>query len=348
MAEEAVEENNATTEEPAEETTDETAEETTEETTGDLMDVDPDSVEKDFEDEESEDPQEGEQAEEPETDEEPEADEEPEEEVDVYEPAGELTQEQVESLPDSAVNEDGTVDAEQLVKQNLGFRQKMSDGTLEEAIEFYDEYGGEDVDEPTIEGDIPEEPDEYEVNLDVPEDEGVETDDSMIQTAKETAMDAGMTQEQFDKFVNNFDDNLKKNVADKLETSREEELKKLDDDVKKAERQAAEFKQKMENMRDRGLFTDEEYEEIRLTAGTAAGMKALQKVMAKNEDFNQIPTEQSSVGGETPQDIQDKIDRIMNEDAYWDQSDPEYQQKHKEVKKLREKQQKLKQRQAGR
>lgn len=260
-----------------------------------------------------------------------------------YEPAGEFTEDQIESLPDHMVNDDGTVDAEQLLKQNMGFREKQSDGTLEEAIEFYEEHNGEmeesddsdDTEESDVSEDVPETPDEYE--LKVTDDDGseMELDDQMESIVKEVGHEANMTQEQLNSFVNNWETTFNEKFTRDIDP--DEELSKLSDDPQEAQKMVNEVNQHIKNMKERGYITEDEYQEGLIMGGTAEGVSLLRKLMERNSDFEDIPTDQQSVGGESVEDIQSEIDELMQHEAYFDTGHPQHEKVNKEAQKLRQK-----------
>jgi hypothetical protein len=268
---------------------------------------------------------------------------------DVYEPAGQFTEDQIDSLPDHMVNDDGTVDAEQLLKQNMGFREKQSDGTLEEAIEFYEEHGGEieetdeseDSDDNESSADVPESPDEYEITMTDDDGNEMELDEQMESIVKEVGHEANMTEEQLNSFVNNWETTFNEKFTREIDP--DEELSKLSDDPQEAQKIVNEVNQHIKQMNERGYITDDEYEEGLIMGGTAEGVSLLRKLMERNSDFKDIPTDQQSVGGDSVQDINSEIEELMDHEAYSDPSHAKHQKVNEKADKLRRKRREMKQ-----
>jgi len=173
-------------------------------------------------------------------------------ETEVYEPAGELSQDQVESLPDHMVNDDGTVDAEELFKSQQGLREKLSesDDKSEEASE------SEETDEQeTVE--IPETPDEYEITIEDDEGNEVDVDDEIKPILQEAAHNSELTEEQLNEFVNNFENGFNENFTRNIDP--DEELSKISDDPQEAQKVVNEVNQRIQGMHERGFLSEEEF-----------------------------------------------------------------------------------------
>lgn len=265
------------------------------------------------------------------------------EETENYVPTGELSQEQVDSLPEHMITDDGKVDAEQLVKQNLGFRDKQSEGTLEEAIEFYEEYNGEfeDSDDDQDDGEqqeqanIPESPEDYDITVTNEDGEEVEMDDDVEPILRDVAHEAELSEDQLNEFVNNFERQFQENFTRSIDP--DEELSKISDDPQQAQKIVNEVNEKVKNYYERGFLTEDEYNEAIIMGGTAEGVSVLRKFMTRAEDMDEIPTGNTSVGGDSTEDLQKQINEVMDHPAYMDPSHPKHQEKVQEAEQLRQK-----------
>lgn len=270
-----------------------------------------------------------------------------------------------EKAPDHLLKDDGSINQEEVLKQNLGFRKKQSKGELEEAIEFYDEHKEdieelkelEEVDEDLSdleeneeeeveeseedeeevdedETDIPDDPSEYELTIYDDEDKDSQTsqDEMVIENAKEAAYEAGMTQDQFEQFVQKWEDGFQDKVEGNIDP--EEELKKLSDDKQEAKKMVNRVANYIEQKHEDGYLNDREYQEALFMAETAEGVSVLQKLMNKNQEVTDIPTDTESVGQESIQDKKQKLQELRKHDAYKDQHHPEHDKIVNKINKL--------------
>lgn len=252
------------------------------------------------------------------------------EEEKTYVPVGELSEEQVDSLADHMVDEDGNVDVNELYKSQQGLRETLAEDDTDE-----DDSDGEKSEEDNI----PDSKDDYVIEYEE-DGETKELDGDMGDIVKEAGLESGLTEEQLNNFLKEFDGNFTEQFTRNVDV--DEELKKLSDDPEQAKQMVHEVHQRIEGYKERGFLTDKEYQEAVYMGGTAEGLSVLRKFMARGEDFNEIPEDNSSVGGDSVDDINSQINELMDHEAYSDPSHKEHQRIVEEADKLRKKRRNLK------
>ncbi len=265
----------------------------------------------------------GEEPTEPET-----SEEDVEGEGDVFNVTGELTEDEISSLPEHMVDDEGNVDGKELYKSQRKVREVISksDGELDEILEKIENgeiKQEEETEEETEPTEVPESPDDYSLKMEG-EEEQKEIDPQMEELIKQSAHDAGLNNEQLNEFVNNFETNFEPMLP---EQDVEEELKKISDDEQKAREVINEQRNWIDGLKNQGFINEEEYEELMLLGGTAEGVRALQKLRTMTKGDN-IP-DSSSSNVEMNSKIE-KAKEMMKDPRYWpskSEFDPDYRDK---------------------
>lgn len=229
----------------------------------------------------------------------------------------------VNDIPPEAFNEDGQLDPEGLVEVRKDLRDRL-------ASEEEEGESDEDEENPS-DDDVPESPDDYEIDIEYDEDD--EINQKSMEVAKKSAHEADMTQEQFEQFVKNYEEKF---VDPMTEHEREQELKKISDDVKEAEKVVNQVNQQLQGLHNQGLLSESELQEAQRTARTAEQVNVYRKLFQKIKD-KPVPEDNSIQSGESISDLRAKEQEIMQKEGYNDPGHPNHENLNEKARKIREK-----------
>lgn len=148
----------------------------------------------------------------------------------------------------------------------------------------------------------PEKPDAYKL----PEAPGVGDDQPLTQWWRNFAHEAGLSQEQFEKAVANYTETIQATLP-----KPEEELAKLGENAKPRTEAVGLWAAK--------TFDAEEMDAIKRACTTAAGVRAMEKLMASAQGMP--PSERAFENGGPPQDDEAAIKSLMMDRRYWSPAD---------------------------
>ena len=177
----------------------------------------------------------------------------------------EITFERPEWYPDKFWNEDDGPDLENLVKSYNELQKKFSQGQHKA-------------------------PDEYDQSVFT--EAGIPEDDELYATYRDWAKENGVSQAAFNELAGKFIE-LAGSEAEQAQISHEEEYKKLGANADATIKSMTTWAQGLVN---KGVWGADDFEEFRIMAGTAQGMRALQKVRSYYGD-KAIPVDVGPVDG---------------------------------------------------
>lgn len=226
----------------------------------------------------------------------------------------------VQQVPDAEVasedviGQDGKVDVDTLIEQRSELRKRLSQQDSDSDGESTDDEEQETTDE----GEVPESPDEYDLDDEAAEELGIDKESDAFGVLKEAAHESELNTDQFENFVSTYLSKFNEQGVNQIDV--EEEKAKLADDAETAEAMINEARQWVDGLYQQGKLTEEEHNAMLNIGNRAEGVRAIVKLRNEVGLTEDIPEGKPVSDGSVSWS---EIEQMMEDERYQN-GDPEY------------------------
>lgn len=227
---------------------------------------------------------------------------------------------------EDVIDENGQIKEDVLVEQRNELRKKMSQSESDE-----DESDEDESEEAS--DDVPESPDDYDIKI--TDEDGNEIEDvneEVLGIAKEAGHEAGLTQEQLQNFVENYE----ASIAEAQKVNKQAEYEKISEDPEQAKKIVNQTKDWVQGLHEQGHLSDAEYQRALEMGKDAESINVFRRLQQLTKEET-IPTDTGSATGESMDDLKAKESKIMNTEGYDDPGHPDHQRLNRQADRIREK-----------